>query len=245
MRPDQNELWERYEDAMFAILMDEVAHQEGQEQLEWKKQLNDDPSAALPEEVRKKGEKTIRKDFAAQGRRSAKHISFRLFQRIAVAVLVIVLTTACAFAVFPEVRANLYNLIIREYEDHTEFDYTQQFSDEYSSADFTIEPGWLPDSFTLSDEGETYTLIYKTYKENDSKDISITKSIMSGGSLAIDSENAKKSTADIQGHEATLFEKGSWTALVIPMPEIDEIVYLESNGVSLDEVIKVAENLPL
>lgn len=54
MRPDQNELWERYEDAMFTLLMDEVAHQEGQEQLEWKKQLNDDPSAALPEEVRKK-----------------------------------------------------------------------------------------------------------------------------------------------------------------------------------------------
>ena len=49
MRPDQNELWERYEDAMFTLLMDEVAHQEGQEQLEWKKQLNDDPSAALPE----------------------------------------------------------------------------------------------------------------------------------------------------------------------------------------------------
>ena len=44
MRPDQNELWERYEDAMFTLLMDEVAHQEGQEQLEWKKQLNDDPS---------------------------------------------------------------------------------------------------------------------------------------------------------------------------------------------------------
>lgn len=66
MRPDQNELWERYEDAMFTLLMDEVAHQEGQEQLEWKKQLNDDPSAALPEEVRKKGEQTIRKAFAAK-----------------------------------------------------------------------------------------------------------------------------------------------------------------------------------
>ena len=47
MRPDQNELWERYEDAMFTLLMDEVAHQEGQEQLEWKKQLNDDPIRLL------------------------------------------------------------------------------------------------------------------------------------------------------------------------------------------------------
>ena len=84
MRPDQNELWERYEDAMFTLLMDEVAHQEGQEQLEWKKQLNNDPSAALPEEVRKKGEQTNRKAFAAQSRRSARHVGFRMFQRIAV-----------------------------------------------------------------------------------------------------------------------------------------------------------------
>lgn len=174
-----------------------------------------------------------------------KHFTFKVAQRIAIAVFAAAVLAAGTFAAFPEVRANLYNLIIREYEDHTEFDYTEQFSDEYSSADFTIEPGWLPDGFTLSDEGETYTLICKTYKEKDGKDISITKSIMSGGSLAIDSENAKKSTADIQGHEATLFEKGSWTSLVIPMPEIDEIVYLESNGVSMDEVIKVAENLPL
>ena len=111
MRPDQNELWERYEDAMFAILMDEVAHQEGQEQLEWKKQLNDDPSAALPEEVRKKGEQTIRKAFAAQSRRSARHVGFRMFQRIAVAVMLVILTAVCAFAAFPEMRANVLNMI--------------------------------------------------------------------------------------------------------------------------------------
>ena len=59
MRPDQNELWERYEDAMFTLLMDEVAHQEGQEQLEWKKQLNNDPSAALPEKENKPSGKPL------------------------------------------------------------------------------------------------------------------------------------------------------------------------------------------
>lgn len=241
----KEQLWENYEDAVFAILMDAVAEQEGEKGLQLMEELEHDPSAQVPEEVQKRAEKTIRKAFAAKNRESMKHFTFKVAQRIAIAVFAAAVLAAGTFAAFPEVRANLYNLIIREYEDHAEFDYTEQFSDEYSSADFTIEPGWLPDVFTLSDEGETYTLIYKTYKEKDGKDISITKSIMSGGSLAIDSENAKKSTADIQGHEATLFEKGSWTSLVIPMPEIDEIVYLESNGVSMDEVIKVAENLPL
>lgn len=245
MDKDKNALWERYEDAAFVILMHTVAEQEGEKALQLLDELEQDPSAQLPEEVKKRAEQTIRKTFAAQGRQSVKHISFRIFQRIAVAVLVVVLTVTCVFAAFPEVRANLYNLIIREYEDHTEFDYTEQFSDEYSSADFTIEPGWLPDGFTLSDEGETYTLIYKTYKENDSKDISITKNIMSGGSIAIDSENAKKTQMKIQGYEATLIEKEEWVCLVIPMPTDDKIIYLESNGVSSDDVEKIAENLPL
>ena len=147
MRPDQNELWERYEDAMFTLLMDEVAHQEGQEQLEWKKQLNDDPSATLPEEVRKKGEQTIRKAFAAQSRRSARHVGFRMFQRIAVAVMLVLLTAVCAFAAFPEMRVNVLNMIEQTFSDHTDFNVTSGDSDEYSSANFTIKPAWLPENF--------------------------------------------------------------------------------------------------
>ena len=195
--------------------------------------------------MQRRAEKTIRKAFAAQGRRSAKHISFRLFQRIAVAVLVIVLTTVCAFAAFPEVRANLYNLIIREYEDHTEFDYTQQFSDEYSSADFTIEPGWLPDGFTLSDEGDTYTSVYKTYQNGPDTMIRIVKNVLSGGSLAVDTENAKVTSITSQNHEATLIEKEEWSMIVISRPDIDEVTYLDGTAVSSDILIKVAQNLPV
>lgn len=241
----KEQLWENYEDAVFAILMDAVAEQEGEKGLQLMEELEHDPSAQVPEEVQRRAEKTIRKAFAAQGRRSAKHISFRLFQRIAVAVLVIVLTTVCAFAAFPEVRANLYNFIIREYEDHTEFDYTQQFSDEYSSADFTIEPGWLPDGFTLSDEGDTYTSVYKTYQNGPDTMIRIVKNVLSGGSLAVDTENAKVTSITIQNHEATLIEKEEWSMIVISRPDIDEVTYLDGTAVSSDILIKVAENLPV
>ena len=241
----KEQLWENYEDAVFAILMDAVAEQEGEKGLQLMEELEHDPSAQVPEEVQKRAEKTIRKAFAAKNREPVKRFTFKVVQRIAVAVLVVVITTACAFAAFPEVRANLYNLIIREYEDHTEFDYTQQFSDEYSSADFTIEPGWLPDGFTLSDEGQVDALIYKTYQNKNKADVSITKRIMSGGPLLVDSENAIKTKITIQKHEATLIEKEAWRCLVIPMPKDDKIVYFESNGVSSADVIKIAENLPL
>lgn len=181
----KEQLWENYEDAVFAILMDAVAEQEGEKGLQLMEELEHDPSAQVPEEVQRRAEKTIRKAFAAKNREPVKRFTFKVVQRIAVAVLVVVITTACAFAAFPEVRANLYNLIIREYEDHTEFDYTQQFSDEYSSADFTIEPGWLLDGFTLSDEGDTYTSVYKTYQNGSDAMIRIVKMYSPGDRLQL------------------------------------------------------------
>ena len=241
----KEQLWENYEDAVFAILMDAVAEQEGEKGLQLMEELEHDPSAQVPEEVQKRAEKTIRKAFAAKNREPVKRFTFKVVQRIAVAVLVVVITTACAFAAFPEVRANLYNLIIREYEDHTEFDYTQQFSDEYSSADFTIEPGWLPDGFTLSDEGKSYTTMYKTFQDSNDNTIFISRGILSGSPLSVDSEDATVTSATIQKCEATVITKDEWNCIVIPMSDKNEIIYLDSEGISANMLEKVAENLVL
>ena len=102
----KEQLWENYEDAVFAILMDAVAEQEGEKGLQLMEELEHDPSAQVPEEVQRRAEKTIRKAFAAKNREPVKRFTFKVVQRIAVAVLVVVITTACAFAAFPEVRAN-------------------------------------------------------------------------------------------------------------------------------------------
>ena len=97
----KEQLWENYEDAVFAILMDAVAEQEGEKGLQLMEELEHDPSAQVPEEVQKRAEKTIRKAFAAKNREPVKRFTFKVVQRIAVAVLVVVITTACAFAAFP------------------------------------------------------------------------------------------------------------------------------------------------
>lgn len=242
----KEELWENYEDAVFTILMETVAEQEGQKALHLMQELKHDPSAQVPEEVQRKAEKTIRKAFAAQKREPIKHFAFKAVQRIIVAVLVVVATTTCVFAAFPEVRANLNNLLISVYEDHTEFNYTEQrYGEQYSSADFTIEPGWLPDGFVLSDEGQTDSLIYKKYENMNNANFYIKKRVMAGGPLLVDSENTKETKIIIQQYEATLIEKEDWKCLVIPMPKDNKIVYFESNGVSSEDIIRIAENLPL
>lgn len=245
MRPDQNELWERYEDAMFAILMDEVAHQEGQEQLEWKKQLNDDPSAALPEEVRKKGEKTIRKAFAAQGRRSAKHIGFRMFQRIAVAVMLVILTAVCAFAAFPEIRTGILNTIVKTFENHTEFEFSS--GTDSATQQYEVKPEWLPEGFTLSQSGSDYFSVWQLYTGTDdpNSSIYITKDKIEDQSLSVDTENASIQKLSIQGYESTLITKETWSCILLTIPEEGALIHIETEGVATDDTVKIAENIDL
>lgn len=247
MRPDQNELWERYEDAMFAILMDEVAHQEGQEQLEWKKQLNDDPSAALPEEVRKRGEKTIRKAFAAKNREPVKHFTFKVVQRIAVAVLVVVITTACAFAAFPEVRAGILNTIVKTFEDHTEFEFSSMDISGNQPSGFAIEIGWIPEGFSLTDQGEDQLSAWQRYtdKDDEQKTIYVSEDALSGQSLAVDTEDADVEQIEIQGHEGTIITKEEWTCILYTVPEKSMVLHIQSEFIPVSDIIKVAENINL
>ena len=143
----KEQLWENYEDAVFAILMDAVAEQEGEKGLQLMEELEHDPSAQVPEEVQKRAEKTIRKAFAAKNREPVKRFTFKVVQRIAVAVLVVVITTACAFAAFPEVRANVLNTIIRTFEDHTEFDFAAPETEKVTSSNYAMKVNLIPEGF--------------------------------------------------------------------------------------------------
>ena len=51
---EQEDLYAQYEDAFFALLMNEVAEAEGQEVLKKNEQLLADPNAAVPEAVSKR-----------------------------------------------------------------------------------------------------------------------------------------------------------------------------------------------
>lgn len=243
----KEQLWEKYEDAVFAILMDAVAEQEGKRGLQLMEELEHDPSAQVPEEVQRKAEKTIRKAFAAKNRKSMKHFTFKVAQRIAVAVLVVVITTACAFAAFPEVRANVLNTIIRTFEDHTEFEFSSMAISGNKPSRFTIELNWMPDGFILTDEGEDQLSTWQRYtdKNDQTKTIYISEDALSGQSLAVDTENADVTKVEIQGYEGTLITKEAWNCILYTVPEQSMVVHLQSEFIPVSDIIKVAENINL
>ena len=94
----QEELVERYEDALFTLLMNGVAEAEGKRLLEESAELKKDPSAAVPERVNRRCIRTINRAFAREKRIAFQRTSRRVLQRAAIVAVAsaLLLTVACA-----------------------------------------------------------------------------------------------------------------------------------------------------
>ena len=168
-----------------------------------------------------------------------------MFQRIAVAVMLVLLTAVCAFAAFPEMRVNVLNMIEQTFSDHTDFNVTSGDSDEYSSANFTIKPAWLPENFSLTDEGENNASVFSMYENGAGGVLFISENEATDLSMAVDTENAEKQDIKIQNYQAKLIEKDNWRCILFLVPEKNMLVYIDAENVPTEQVIKVAENIQI
>ena len=84
----REKLIDNYEDALFAVLMDKVAEEEGAKLREENQRLKADPSAEVPEHVDAVARQTLRKAYASQNRRSALHVARRVLNTVAVLLLI-------------------------------------------------------------------------------------------------------------------------------------------------------------
>ena len=71
------ELQDRYEDALFALLMDKIAMVEGEEVLEEIERLKSDPEAAIPEDVDRRCLQTIQRHFAKRKARTVGRLTLK------------------------------------------------------------------------------------------------------------------------------------------------------------------------
>ena len=109
-------LIDNYEDALFAVLMDKVAEEEGAKLREENQRLQEDPAFEVPEHVDAVARQTIRKAFAGKNRHSALHVAKRVLNTVAMIVLICSAIFATAYAAFPEVRVRTLNYLIQSSE---------------------------------------------------------------------------------------------------------------------------------
>lgn len=81
----REQLQDQYEDALFALLMDEIATIEGQKAEEENRRLQNDPSAAVPEDLDRRCMQLIHRHFAKQKARAAGRFTIKAMKRVAMA----------------------------------------------------------------------------------------------------------------------------------------------------------------
>lgn len=235
----REQLQGQYEDALFALLMDEIATIEGQKAEEENRRLQNDPSAAVPEDLDRRCMQLIHRHFAKQKARAAGRFTIKAMKRVAMAVGVAAILFTTAFAASETVRVKTLNLMIEVFETNTEF----RFSASSKDTALELNVGWLPDGYSLVEQGNNGFEIWYDYQNAKNDYLTINCEQTNGLIAGIDTENANVEYIQIQGSKAMLVKKGTESQLVWSVNQNSAFVGIVGSNISRTDMIHIANEL--
>lgn len=186
-------LMEQYEDALFALIMDEVAEVEGQKALEENQRLKESGELVIPEEVSQRCQRVIARKTAEKDLKRFGKGFGRVVTKVAVVALMGMLLFTTAFAASEDFRVKTLNFVMEVFDDRTEIRLVPEnmTSDASNSVVPRITAGWLPEGFELvSEECSEYSIWYEFAKLDTEESISVNIMNMVDANTIIDTENA-------------------------------------------------------
>ena len=243
-------LREQYEDALFALIMEEAAEAEGQKALEENRRLRDSGELAIPDGLRQRCHRAIAKGFAGQELRRVGRGVSRVVTKVALVALVGMLLLTTVFAASEDFRVKTLNLALEIFEDHTEITLTPDESIIASSVDSVVPQltaGWVPDGFALVEEGENSAMAWKDFQNEEAgTQISITVFNLRTGRMSVDTEDAEMLPIQINGADAFLINDTEDEIIQIIWKEdaaSEWLIYVVGMGVSEETLMKTAESI--
>ena len=227
----KEDLYEQYDDVFFHAVMSEVAKKEGKRLIAENERLKADPSFTLPEAVYKRGLKTIRRAF--RGKRTAG----RIIYRVAVILCVLILLVVMVFALYPDLRANIANAFMHEFETHSDFIFQY---DNPSEEERIIRIEWLPQGFELESKGETYNENWEKWSDNTGRAVILNR--CEPVTQSFDTEDAEVSSILIQDFPATMIKKNNNIQIVWLNTNNSDVYSVTSELLTESEAIKIAQN---
>ena len=250
----RDKLYDDYENALFALLMEDVAEAQGRQALAENQRLQADPAAAMPEALHERCVRTVRRKLAAGRRSAAGKTAFRLVSRVAVVVMLLVLTMTVAFAASPEVRTAVTRWAIKYYADRTEYSIPdsersnstgQKLIDEdgvWIGTKLKLSVGYIPEEMELIDEGTDNNAKWQLYR-GPGKLVSVEIKYLGKQILALDTENASTSIVTIHGRAGVVNSSQYYCNILVPLTEYEGFLLIDCDGVLEDEVLKIADSI--
>ena len=249
----REQLEEQYEDAYFALLMHKIAEQDGARLERLNGELQNDPAAAVPEEIDRKCLKTIDRYFAQKRHTGYWRTSKKILGRVGIVAAIIMLLFTTAFALSEEFRVTALNLLITIEEKYTELHMEETEDPTADSASVTtdtstgsdyfddLEIGWMPEGYTCTANSPNSLYGF----ENDSGDAYIINRANGTTNMSIDTEDAESvENIVINGLETLRVTKQGCINTV--MMDTEHGIFIRvwtSAGISPETNQKIAENI--
>lgn len=242
-------LRDQYEDALFALLMDDLAWQEGERLLELNESLKNDPDADIPEEVMARCRKVINREFTKKAALKAGRVSWNVFKRVAVAACMTVLLFSVAFAASETVRINTLNLVIEVFDRYTNYSFSPA-PEESDNVKFSgFEVGWVPEGLTMTEQKNRSDYVSTIYEGSHGEYLSIRLyTLGEAGVMGINTEDAVVEDITINDWNASLVTTDHFQ-VVIPFPEKKQIFcasfFTEETPPKKEEFLRIMEGISL
>ena len=236
----REELYEKYQDALFALLMDEVANAEGKKALEENERLKKDPTAGVPPEVSERCLKRIDREFRKQNTKKMRKITFKVAQYVAIIMLTGLLFFTGAFALSDTFRSATLNLIIKNWGDSIDFSFTHEQGDK----EVQFQIGWLPDGVSQIETTTDSTRVVYSYGDKKDKNLIIAYYLVAGSTFSFDTENADYIyNMLINDYQKKKKKKGNSIQIVQNLPDKNALLQIIGENISENDMIKCAESI--
>ena len=235
-------LLEQLEETAFALMMEEVAKEEGKKALEENERLKADDSFIVPESTYRKGIVTIKRYFSQKNRQPVMRTVSKVVSRVAVIVLVMLMLFATAFATIPEFRKETLNLIIEVFADRTRIEFGEDMP--YASTSDSLV-SWVPDGFELVDKGGADFSVWERYRSGEGALMEARIYFDDGVAYEMDTEDAYVEKFEVRGHSATMVFKEESIHLSVPVLESRRVYFVRGEGVNSSTVMQMAESMDI
>lgn len=244
---NRKQLQERYEEAMFALLLDDVAEEEGQELLKLAEELNHDPDAAVPEELDQTCKKLISDAVRKEKLRRTGRVTIRVLRKVAIVAIAAVMLFAVAYATIPEFRVGFLNLMLSITDDGTHLTLQPDENGSLQNSNSVVSHYTMPEipaEYKLITCDETKTGRDYWYQTEDGKIIAIDVTLNRNTIYSVDTEDTVVTDVNINGYAGICAEKKYIKQdISVTWADTDHAVFLNiwSNALDKEALLDMAE----
>lgn len=243
---NREKLLDQYEDALFSLLMNEFAENEGKEALKENERLKEDITFVVPQELHQRCMKTITLYFAKRSIKKAGHVFGGVIKKIAVVALIGTLLFTTVFAVSSDFRIKTLNWVTEVFNDRTEFSFIEDEPVDKTDDDGQkVKVEWIPKGFYQKDQSENKFSLRLDYCSDNGEEFSVVVFEGANTTLGIDTEDAEVENIDIQGEEAILASKDGTIQIAWASQELQSYYIISGPETMKEDLIKVAQGIKI